>query len=390
MTVVDRINEVPQSLALVFGGALAGTGQATRWQALVEAALRRGHRVHVTQLATRAEQPGLPGKLAGQVASVRRIEVADEVLRSSRKALTWVPPGAAAAAAVAASMPARNESYDFVICEPVQAWSYARCLMAGVKVAGFTNDDCMRYLRYARFAATPKARTRLLAHAAQCLWYELKVIRESSFAWFVSPVERRRLQRMSAWARCLTVPNGAPEELFALPAARPGKESSVVFVGSATYEPNVQGLEWFLRDVWPRVRSATEVRLLIAGHGWQPSSSAEAGVDVLGYVPDVADLLRRAQVAVAPVLSGGGTKVKILEAMAAALPVVTTRVGAEGIPDSPGLRSARSPGQFAAEIIALLCDSDAASALGHANQSAARPFAWPAIWGHAFEAIGLR
>jgi polysaccharide biosynthesis protein PslH len=93
----------------------------------------------------------------------------------------------------------------------------------------------------------------------------------------------------------------------------------------------------------------------------------------------------RARVVIAPMLAGGGTKIKVLEAMAAARPVVTTPSGAEGLPDSPGLRVRGDPLAFASDLVRFLTDEPSATAAGIANRAAVEGLQWSAVWRRAAE-----
>ncbi len=371
-------------ICLVFGGSLFGTGQASRWQSLIRAATDFGHKVDLIQLVSRREQTDVPRGISAHIESVQRISLEN----GSRFQRAYLPPGAAGAAAVADRAP-QQKVYDVLICEPVQAWAFGRAVPARFRVVGFTNDDAARQLTYARRARTHQERLRHWWLATQCMRFELAAIRESSCAWFVSPVERERLQRFAWGTRCITVPNGASREFYSVSRSPAECSATALFVGSSTYQPNVDGLQWYLKHVWPRVLSQVNARMLVAGFGWMPSSSPGTNVEVVGYVERLEDVVAEARVVVAPLLSGGGTKVKILEGMAAGRPIVTTPVGAEGLPVSDGVRVAAAADSFALETVKLLKSGELARRLGESNRMAVRSNAWEDVWMRAFREIGL-
>jgi glycosyltransferase involved in cell wall biosynthesis len=135
-----------------------------------------------------------------------------------------------------------------------------------------------------------------------------------------------------------------------------GAREHLLFVGNFLHRPNADAVHFFAREILPLVRrELPRVELLVVGDNAPPEFAAYAseGVRLLGYVPEIEPLFARARVFVAPIRFGAGVKGKIGEALAHALPVVTTTVGAEGM----GLRDgeealiADSPADFAAAVL---------------------------------------
>ena len=143
----------------------------------------------------------------------------------------------------------------------------------------------------------------------------------------------------------------------------------MVFVAQLGWKPNVDGALWLGRKVWPLVRAARpDARLLLVGRQPAPAVRDLAGpdIDVTGTVPDVQPFLAQARCTLAPLLAGGGSRLKILESLAAGRPVVSTRVGAEGLDDvvAHGIVVADNPRSFADAVVALLDDANRAERLG--------------------------
>jgi glycosyltransferase involved in cell wall biosynthesis len=140
----------------------------------------------------------------------------------------------------------------------------------------------------------------------------------------------------------------------------------VFFVGDLTWPPNVEGIRWFVSEVWPilsRLRPQARVEILGRGEGSLRTLARRGppGLSFLGEGADTRPLWRRAAVAIVPLLTGGGTRLKILEAAACGVPVVATPVGAEGLDfaDGPEIAIASAAPEFAAAIARLLADPGA-------------------------------
>lgn len=162
----------------------------------------------------------------------------------------------------------------------------------------------------------------------------------SSFGHLVcSERERQELLRRAPQARIQVIENGVDPAQFPERSVSPTRDR-IVFVGLMNYHANVEAAVWFARRIWPAIRSRfPQLRLTLVGADPTPSVRDLArieGVEVTGTVPEVAPYYAEAVAAVAPLLTGGGTRLKILEAMAAGVPVVSTAIGAEGLSVSPG------------------------------------------------------
>lgn len=144
----------------------------------------------------------------------------------------------------------------------------------------------------------------------------------------------------------------------------------ILHLGTMFYLPNADGVLWFAREVYPRIRARLpQVRFSIVGPHPPPEVRAlanpEAGIVVTGYVLDVEPIIRRSSVLVVPLRAGSGMRVKILTALAQGLPVVTTSLGYEGIAAVPGrdLLVADTPEAFAEAVLRVLTDEALARAL---------------------------
>ena len=134
---------------------------------------------------------------------------------------------------------------------------------------------------------------------------------------------------------------------------------TLLFLGSFRHPPNQEALQWFVRRVFPKVRAGEpRARLMVIGSDPPPrhSLSDTKAIDIVGFVEDVREPLSRYALFVCPILSGSGVRVKLLEAFAAGIPVVSTRLGAEGLTAIDGeiCALADEPAAFADRILELL------------------------------------
>lgn len=158
----------------------------------------------------------------------------------------------------------------------------------------------------------------------------------------------------------------------------------LVFLGSMDWMPNIDGVLEFVRTTYPRIRSqCAGVRLTIVGRNPTPAVRAlqdsDPSIQVTGTVDDVRPYMSRASVSVVPLRVGGGTRIKIFEAMAMGIPVVSSTIGAEGLPveDGSNIFVADDPETFAQRVVALLQDSSRARSMGNAGKlMVSEKFSW--------------
>lgn len=173
----------------------------------------------------------------------------------------------------------------------------------------------------------------------------------------VSERERDLLERAGVdGSNVHVVPNSVPlADYEGVDAKR--DPNLLVFAGALSYFANRNGIEWFVANVLPRVvEQRPDVRLVVTGDPAGVRLGGGRSVEQVGHVADVRPIVASAAVSIAPILEGGGTRLKILEAMALATPVVSTHKGAEGLDvvDGEHLLLADSPSDFAAHVVALL------------------------------------
>ncbi|HXJ44578.1 MAG TPA: glycosyltransferase [Bryobacteraceae bacterium] len=189
-----------------------------------------------------------------------------------------------------------------------------------------------------RYSTTTSSRARRLYAgftAAKLERIENGILR-SAFGHIVcSERERAQLLKTSPAARVAVLENGVDTSYFSDTGAAPADSRKIVFVGAMDYFPNSEAAIFFANRIWPEIRkrlSGAELTIVGANPGPAVLALRELpGVKVTGMVPDVRPYYRNALAAVVPLRTGGGTRLKILEAMAAGVPVVSTPLGAEGL-----------------------------------------------------------
>ncbi len=194
----------------------------------------------------------------------------------------------------------------------------------------------------------------------------------------VSAVERERIRAAAPAAPPLeVVPNGVDTRTYRGDFGPP-EADTLIYSGALTYSANFDAVDYFLRDIFPRVRARRPgVRLRITGKtDGVPLARLPLGehVTLTGYVEDIRPVVARSWAAIVPLRVGGGTRLKILEALALGTPVVSTSKGAEGLDlqDGKHLLIADTPQEFAEAVTRLLSDAALREELGHRGREQVR------------------
>jgi glycosyltransferase involved in cell wall biosynthesis len=206
--------------------------------------------------------------------------------------------------------------------------------------------------------------------------FERAACRAASHVLAVSPADAGALRRL-ARVPVTVVPNGIDVAGYARPPTAPLNlgPAALLFTGKMDYRPNVDAALWFADRILPRVRRAVpEARFFVVGQKPHPRLDrlrGASGVELTGSVPAVEPYLHSAALYVAPLRMGSGTRFKVLQAMAAEVPVVSTTLGAEGIDATPGreITLADTAADFAQAVIALLGDAEQRRQLARAARA---------------------
>jgi sugar transferase (PEP-CTERM/EpsH1 system associated) len=290
-----------------------------------------------------------------------------------------------------------RKSYDRVVCDfLVPAVNLPERLPCPAVL--FTHNVEAEIWR--RHAETETGWLRKRLYAAQ--WSRMLGFEQRSLARFdrvlaVSDVDRETLHRLyprSLTSQVAVIPTGVDTAYFAPAPVDPARGRRLIFTGSMDWLPNVDGVECFCREILPRIQEAEpDTTFTIVGRAPTPAVrrlAGQRGVEVTGTVEDVRPYLTDAAVYVVPLRIGGGTRLKIFEAMAAGRAVVSTSVGAEGLPTENGrhLLLADDPEAFARAVVTLLRDADARQAIEReARALVTARYDWANAAGHLEQAL---
>ena len=212
---------------------------------------------------------------------------------------------------------------------------------------------------------------------------ELATYRDADGVYLCSAADQQRLLSEIAAPPTTVIPNAADVEFYKPRTSYPRPDGrTVLFFGLMSYMPNIDGVTHFIRDVWPRIAEADpQARCKIVGGSPPASLIALAGprIEFAGFVPDLRPHLAEAAVVVVPLRIGGGTRLKIVEAMAMGKAIVSTSLGAEGIEAVPGrdILIADEPAAFADAVGRLLAEPDLAVQIGSsARQLSEARYSW--------------
>jgi glycosyltransferase involved in cell wall biosynthesis len=201
-----------------------------------------------------------------------------------------------------------------------------------------------------------------------------------------SPLDSERLAEVMPDARFHSIPNGVDVDYFVSRGAAK-RPQSMIFVSSMSWYPNVDAVLFLLREIWPRVLAKMPAATLDIVGANAPESVRQAaqqrGVTLHGYVPDIRPLMDSAEIYVCPVRDGGGTKLKVLDALAMGMCLVAHPVACEGIAVTPSrdVIFANTPDEFATRIFELSNAPAQRAALGAAAREVA-------VNGYSFASIG--
>lgn len=251
------------------------------------------------------------------------------------------------------------------------------------------NVESLLWQRQARHERNLAKRQLFALEAAKMAHYERAAVRRFDHIIAVSQYDRTALSTMVSAERITIVPTGVDLRQYQTISQSIPDTHNVVFLGSMDWEANVDGAEFFCRQIWPAIRKHVQsARFQIVGRN--PAARiralADDSIEVTGTVPSVLPYLAQAAVLVVPLRIGGGTRLKIFEGMAAGRATVSTSIGAEGLDVSNGreLIVADTPEAFAHAVVDVLTNLTLRRELEAAAVRLAARYDWSSVIG-AFE-----
>lgn len=275
---------------------------------------------------------------------------------------------------------------DVVVCDFLAPSLNVPNGLAAPTVLFQHNVETMIWERHAQVARHPVKKRYMAEQWRRMRRFEAAECRRFDHVVAVSPQDAEVFRRDFGVRSVSDVPTGVDTEYFHPSGQEARRPHALVFTGSMDWLPNEDAILWFAAEILPRVRARVpDATLAVVGRN--PTAPVRAldganGVTVTGSVPDVRPYLERGAAFVVPIRIGGGTRLKIYEAMAMERAVVSTAVGAEGLPVRDGVDAllADEPQAFADAVVALLTDPARTAAVGHEAAAMVRArFGWDAV-----------
>jgi sugar transferase (PEP-CTERM/EpsH1 system associated) len=289
----------------------------------------------------------------------------------------------------------KSTQYDLIICDFLLACGVVPFDVEIPKVVFTHNVECRIWERHFNVAGNilrrliAKREWRTLANI------ERRYLMQADAVLAVSPADRDEFVSWGVPAgNVVSVPTGVDTTFFA-PRPQSPPSATLVFTGSMDWMPNQDGILFFLEEVYPLIQGKMpNVRLKIVGRK-PPTKVVQAadrfpGVTVTGWVDDVRSYLAEADVCIVPLRVGSGTRLKIFEAMAMGKAIVSTTIGAEGLPvtDGADIVIADSPADFAGRTLELLHDSQKRERIGKAARALVESkYSWEAVTSDLMQAV---
>jgi len=249
------------------------------------------------------------------------------------------------------------------------------------------NVEAMIWRRHYEVQSNPVKKLYLYGQWLKSRAFERDMCQRFDGVVAVSREDAELMRRDYNLAAVADVPTGVDTNFFRPRGEEAVEPHAMVFTGSMDWLPNEDAIRYFTEEIMPRVRaSVPDATLTVVGRNPYPSllelSRRDPSIIVTGRVEDVRPYMERAPVYIVPLRVGGGTRLKIYEAMAMEKAIVSTRVGAEGLPveDGKELLLADTPEDFAAAVVRLMRDTAGARELGaRAGQTVREKFGWAGV-----------
>ena len=283
-----------------------------------------------------------------------------------------------------------KNAYDLVVASQLSMASYSSCFRG--LPALFEELELGLFHDKAAFAENPLKRMRL-----SLTWFKLRtylshllnsfractVVSEQEYRLFLASFPEHK-SKVVAIPNCININDY--ERISLEPVA-----NQLIFTGSFRYRANYEAMCWFVGEVFPKIlNQIPEARLVITGDHAGLQLPPSPNITLTGYVDDIKSLIASSWISIAPLLSGGGTRLKILEAMAIGIPVVSTSKGAEGLDSISGehLLFADSADSFASQVVKVLKNKALRDRLGvNGKQFVKEKYDWETVMPHFLDVV---
>jgi polysaccharide biosynthesis protein PslH len=275
---------------------------------------------------------------------------------------------------------------DVIVCDFVFAASCIPWDTPIPKVLFTHNIETAIWKHHYTFARSPVWKALSRREYRRMDRFERECVRKVDHVLAVSDHDRNILTGMTDASRIAVVPTGVDVEYFH-PSVNEEAPNTLVFSGAMDWMPNEDGISYFIREILPRIRKQVpSVSLCVVGR--DPTrelyglAASQPGIEITGRVHDIRPFVHRGAVFIVPLRIGGGTRLKIFEAMAMGKAVVSTTLGAEGLPVRPGrdIVISDDPEEFARATIALLNDPMRRATIARAaRELVERSYSWDAV-----------
>ena len=278
----------------------------------------------------------------------------------------------------------REQKFDVAVCDFLDAAVNFPGRLSTPSVLFQHNVESEIWRRHTDTASNPAKKTMYRMEFKKMLRYERTAVRKFQHVIAVSENDRSLMMQWVDGDRVTVVPTGVDLAQYAPDPAAKEPAPLITFDGAMDWEPNVDGVEYFCSEVWPAIKAEVpQARFRIVGRNpvRRVQKWASDSIEVTGRVPSVVEHLRDSAAVIVPLRIGGGTRLKIYEAMATAKAVVSTTVGAEGLDVHSGrdIILADDAKAFAQSVIMLLRDQNLRRRYEKAAAETAARYDWPAI-----------
>lgn len=285
-----------------------------------------------------------------------------------------------------------SERFDLVICDFLVPGSLMHWGTPPPTILFTHNVEAQVWERHYKVTANPAMKAVCFLESRALGGAEKRYVQAADHVLAVSENDRAAFLEFVGPERVTVIQTGVDTEYFQ-PSSEPERAGSTVFTGTMDWLPNEDGVAYYAEKIFPLIlREVPEASFWVVGR--RPPRRIQAlaseAVTVTGAVEDIRPYLAKGAVCVVPLRSGSGTRIKIFEAMAAGKAVVSTTLGAEGLPVTHGenIILADDPADFARLVVDLLRDGERRTALGRAARRLVEEnYGWPAVAAHFDEVM---